>query len=87
MPGAFFYLVNIHHSNGARMSDTNGGKPDTGMRNGNDPAMAEVRQNIDSIDKQLVDLLNQRAKWALRAGEVKKAGICLPMLRKGSRRC
>ena len=32
-----------------------------------------LRQNIDSVDEVLVKLLNQRAKWALEIGRVKKA--------------
>ena len=37
-----------------------------------------LRQNIDSVDEVLVKLLNQRAKWALEIGRVKKAaGIAI----------
>jgi len=32
-----------------------------------------LRQNIDSVDEVLVKLLNQRAKWAIEVGRVKKA--------------
>lgn len=32
-----------------------------------------IRENIDEIDTVLVKLLNQRAKWALEIGEVKKS--------------
>ena len=32
-----------------------------------------LRQNIDSVDEVLVKLLNQRAKWALEIGRVKKS--------------
>ena len=37
-----------------------------------------LRQNIDSVDEVLVKLLNQRAKWALEIGRVKK-GAGLPI--------
>ena len=36
-------------------------------------ALDRLRQNIDSVDEVLVKLLNQRAKWALEIGKVKKA--------------
>jgi chorismate mutase len=36
-------------------------------------AIERLRQNIDSVDEVLVKLLNQRAKWALEIGLVKKA--------------
>jgi chorismate mutase len=36
-------------------------------------AIARLRRNIDEIDEVLVKLLNQRAKWALEIGLVKKA--------------
>lgn len=35
-------------------------------------AMERLRQNIDAVDEVLVKLLNQRARWALEIGEVKK---------------
>lgn len=34
--------------------------------------MARLRGNIDEIDAVLVKLLNQRARWALEIGEVKR---------------
>ena len=41
-------------------------------------AIARLRRNIDEIDDVLVKLLNQRAKWALEIGLVKKAaGIAI----------
>ena len=42
---------------------------------GDDPLVEldRLRQNIDSVDEVLVKLLNQRAKWALEVGRVKKA--------------
>ena len=36
-------------------------------------AIARLRRNIDEIDEVLVKLLNQRAKWAVEVGLVKKA--------------
>ena len=36
-------------------------------------AIARLRRNIDEIDEVLVKLLNQRARWALEIGAVKKA--------------
>jgi chorismate mutase len=36
-------------------------------------AIVRLRRNIDEIDEVLVKLLNQRAKWALEIGLVKKA--------------
>jgi chorismate mutase len=39
-------------------------------------AMSRLRENIDQVDSVLVKLLNQRARWALEIGEVKKdAGL------------
>ena len=39
-------------------------------------AIERLRRNIDEIDTVLVKLLNQRARWALEIGAVKKgAGI------------
>jgi chorismate mutase len=35
-------------------------------------AMKRLRDNIDQVDAVLVKLLNQRARWALEIGEVKK---------------
>lgn len=35
-------------------------------------AIDRLRENIDSVDTVLVKLLNQRAKWALEIGDVKK---------------
>jgi chorismate mutase len=35
-------------------------------------AIARLRRNIDEVDEVLVKLLNQRAKWALEIGVVKK---------------
>ena len=35
-------------------------------------AMQRLRENIDQVDSVLVKLLNQRARWALEIGEVKK---------------
>jgi len=35
-------------------------------------AIDRLRDNIDSVDTVLVKLLNQRAKWALEIGDVKK---------------
>jgi chorismate mutase len=38
--------------------------------------MNRLRENIDQVDSVLVKLLNQRARWALEIGEVKKdAGL------------
>jgi chorismate mutase len=34
--------------------------------------MKRLRDNIDQVDSVLVKLLNQRARWALEIGEVKK---------------
>jgi chorismate mutase len=34
--------------------------------------LARIRQNIDEVDAVLVKLLNQRARWALEIGELKK---------------
>lgn len=36
------------------------------------PEMAEVRENIDQLDKQLVALLRARLNWVEQAGKVKK---------------
>lgn len=41
-------------------------------------AIARLRENIDSVDTVLVKLLNQRAKWALEIGDVKKS-VGLPI--------
>jgi chorismate mutase len=39
-------------------------------------AIERLRANIDQVDEVLLKLLNQRAKWALEIGEVKKqAGL------------
>lgn len=35
-------------------------------------AIDRLRENIDQVDEVLVKLLNQRAKWALEIGDVKK---------------
>ncbi|HVR30389.1 MAG TPA: chorismate mutase [Thermoanaerobaculia bacterium] len=35
-------------------------------------ALKRLRDNIDQVDGVLVKLLNQRARWALEIGEVKK---------------
>lgn len=35
-------------------------------------AIDRLRENIDHVDEVLVKLLNQRAKWALEIGDVKK---------------
>lgn len=46
-----------------------------------DDAVAELgrlRRNIDEIDEVLVKLLNQRARWALEVGQVKR-GSELPI--------
>ena len=41
-------------------------------------AIERLRGNIDTVDEVLVKLLNQRAKWALEIGTVKKgAGIAI----------
>lgn len=37
-----------------------------------------LRENIDQVDEVLVKLLNQRAKWALEIGDVKK-GADIPI--------
>jgi len=37
------------------------------------PTLDQIRQEIDSIDQQIADLINQRAKCANTVGEVKKA--------------
>ena len=43
-----------------------------------DSIIERLRRNIDEVDEVLVKLLNQRAKWALEIGEVKKgAGIAI----------
>lgn len=34
--------------------------------------LGRIRRNIDEVDAVLVKLLNQRAKWALEIGEVKR---------------
>jgi chorismate mutase len=40
--------------------------------------IARLRRNIDEVDDVLVKLLNQRARWALEVGVVKKgAGIAI----------
>jgi chorismate mutase len=39
---------------------------------GAESAIDRLRENIDSVDTVLVKLLNQRAKWALEIGDVKK---------------
>jgi chorismate mutase / prephenate dehydratase len=36
--------------------------------------LAKLRQQIDSIDAQLVDLLNQRAEAAVKIGHAKQGG-------------
>ncbi|MCA0445451.1 MAG: chorismate mutase [Bacteroidetes bacterium] len=40
--------------------------------------MDKLRQQIDALDRQLVDLLNDRAKLANKIGEVKKT-LALPV--------
>jgi chorismate mutase len=41
-------------------------------------AIARLRRNIDEVDAVLVKLLNQRARWAMEVGLVKKAaGIAI----------
>lgn len=37
-----------------------------------DEAMARLRHNIDAVDAVLVKLLNQRARWAIEIGEMKR---------------
>lgn len=41
-------------------------------------AIERLRENIDQVDEVLVKLLNQRAKWALEIGDVKK-GADIPV--------
>ncbi len=41
-------------------------------------AIERLRENIDQVDEVLVKLLNQRAKWALEIGDVKK-GADIPI--------
>ena len=49
-----------------------GGEAATGSR----ADLARLRSNIDAVDEVLVKLFNQRAKWALEIGRVKKrAGL------------
>jgi chorismate mutase-like protein len=41
-------------------------------------SIARLRRNIDEVDDVLVKLLNQRARWAVEVGVVKKgAGIAI----------
>lgn len=40
--------------------------------------MDKLRQQIDALDRQLVDMLNERAKLANKIGEVKKT-LALPV--------
>ena len=47
------------------MTDSNGGAHDT--------SMAEVRAHIDRVNRQLLDLLQQRAELVLRIAEIKRA--------------
>jgi chorismate mutase len=43
-----------------------------------DADLARLRRNIDAVDEVLVKLFNQRAKWALEIGRVKKrAGLAI----------
>jgi chorismate mutase len=35
--------------------------------------LSRIRRNIDEVDAVLVKLLNQRAKWALEIGDVKRS--------------
>jgi chorismate mutase len=43
-----------------------------------DANLARLRRNIDAVDEVLVKLFNQRAKWALEIGRVKKrAGLAI----------
>lgn len=37
------------------------------------PALEELRVHIDLIDNQILDLLNERARWVLLVGKVKRA--------------
>lgn len=52
-------------------SGTEGGAPE---RRGEleDREIERLRQNIDEVDAVLVKLLNQRARWALEIGDVKR---------------
>ena len=36
------------------------------------PGLEEVRRHIDSLDRQIVDLIAQRQKWVETAGSLKK---------------
>lgn len=37
------------------------------------PSLEELRAHIDLIDNQILDLLNERARWVLLVGKVKRA--------------
>lgn len=37
-----------------------------------DTELLQVRQEIDSLDRQMVSLIAQRQRWVLRAGSLKK---------------
>lgn len=45
-------------------------------------SIERLRENIDEVDGVLVKLLNQRARWALEIGHVKK-GVGLPVYQPG----
>jgi chorismate mutase len=46
--------------------------PDDGAVAAAEGAIERLRGNIDTVDEVLVKLLNQRARWALEIGRVKK---------------
>lgn len=48
-----------------------GGAPGAGSAEGEGNALAQVRQAIDALDERLLGLLNERARLALRVGEIK----------------
>lgn len=62
------------------MTGSSGGAPDADPQTSSraETAIGRLRDNIDSVDTVLVKLLNQRAKWALEIGDVKKS-IGLPI--------
>ena len=49
------------------------GLPDVGAAEGERNALAQVRQAIDELDGHLLGLLNERARLALKVGEIKAA--------------
>ena len=55
----------------AGLGETEGGAPErrTALE---DREIERLRRNIDEVDAVLVKLLNQRARWALEIGEVKR---------------